>query len=128
MKLRLSGLCVALALSLATAAAPAANPASPAASATDSPAKPQFGAFGIDLDARDLAVQPGDDFNRYASGHWIDSYQLKADEASYGSFNELRDRADEQVRGLIEGLQPRTDLAPGSNGRKIRDLYASYMN
>ena len=87
-----------------------------------------MGSFGIDLSARDPSVRPGDDFNRYASGHWISSYQLKPDEASYGSFNALRDQADEQVRGLIEGLQQRTDLAPGSNAQKIRDLYASYMN
>ncbi|MCC7097047.1 MAG: M13 family metallopeptidase [Thermomonas sp.] len=121
MKLRLSGLCLALSLSLAAAAAPAVDPVVPAD-------KPQLGEFGIDLSSRDLSVDPGDDFNRYASGHWIASYQLKPDETSYGSFNALRDQADEQVRGLIEGLQSRADLAPGSNGRKIRDLYASYMN
>ena len=123
MKLRLSGLRLALSLTLAMTAAMAADPA-PAATA----GHPQLGSFGIDLSARDLSVKPGDDFNRYASGHWIASYQLKADEASYGSFNALRDQADEQVRGLIEGLQSRADLAPGSNAQKIRDLYASYMN
>ncbi|MCO5055901.1 M13 family metallopeptidase [Thermomonas sp.] len=123
MNLRLSGLCLALTLSLATSAAAASDPAAPSAAGS-----PQIGAFGIDLGARDLSVQPGDDFNRYASGHWIEGYQLKPDEASYGTFNALRDHAEEQVRGLIEGLQQRTDLAPGSNGRKIRDLYASYMN
>lgn len=117
MKTRLSALAVALALSAGTVAS-AAPPAD----------RPQIGTFGVDLGARDLAVKPGDDFNRYASGHWIDTYQLKADEASYGAFNELRDRAEEQVRGLIEGLQARSDLAPGSNGQKVRDLYASYMD
>ncbi len=77
---------------------------------------------------RDTAVKPGDDFNRYASGHWIDTYQLKDYESSYGSFNELRDRAEDQVHTLIDGLLARKDLAPGSNGQKLRDYYASYMN
>ena len=80
-------------------AAMAADPA-PAATA----GHPQLGSFGVDLSARDASVKPGDDFNRYASGHWIDTYQLKDYETSYGSFNELRDRAEEQVHGLIEGL------------------------
>lgn len=105
-------------LTLATAMAQAAGPAG----------KPQLGSFGVDLGARDTSVKPGDDFNRYASGHWIDTYQLKDYETNYGSFNALRDRAEEQTRALMEGLLARQDLAAGSNGRKLRDFYASYMD
>ena len=105
-------------LTLATAMAQAAGPAG----------KPQLGSFGVDLSARDTTVKPGDDFNRYASGHWIDTYQLKDYETNYGSFNALRDRAEEQTRALMEGLLARQDLAAGSNGRKLRDFYASYMD
>ena len=32
------------------------------------------------------------------------------------------------MHGLIEGLQARKDLKPGSNGQKVRDFYASYMD
>jgi putative endopeptidase len=97
--------------------------------AADHPAgKAQLGDFGVDLSARDLSVKPGDDFNRYVSGTWLKTYELKDYETSYGSFNQLRDRSEEQVHGLIEDLQKRTDLAPGSNGQKVRDYYASYMD
>ncbi len=97
--------------------------------AADAPAgKPELGDFGVDLSARDLSVKPGDDFNRYVSGTWLKTYQLKDYETSFGSFNALRDRSEEQVHGLIEGLQGRTDLKPGSNGQKVRDYYASYMD
>lgn len=92
------------------------------------PGKPELGEFGVDLSARDLAVKPGDDFNEYVSGQWLKTYQLKDYETSYGSFNRLRDRSEEQVHGLIEDLQRRTDLKPGSNGQKVRDYYASYMD
>ncbi|WP_271678925.1 M13 family metallopeptidase [Thermomonas mangrovi] len=118
MKRSLLGLALLGALGLFALQAPAAGPSG----------KPQLGAFGVDLSARDLAVKPGDDFNRHASGHWLDTYELRDDQVSFGSFAALRDRAEEQVHGLIEGLQGRQDLKPGSNGQKVRDFYASYMD
>ena len=89
---------------------------------------PQLGTFGIDLQNRDPAAKPGDDFARYANGHWLDTYQLKDYETRFGSFNALADQAELQTREIVEGLQARTDLKPGSEERKIRDLYASYMD
>ncbi|HEY0503709.1 MAG TPA: M13 family metallopeptidase [Lysobacter sp.] len=103
--------------------------ASAASLAADRPAgKPELGDFGVDLTARDLSVKPGDDFNAYVSGTWLKTYQLKDYETSFGSFNALRDRSEEQVHALIEELRGRSDLAPGSNGQKVRDYYASYMD
>ena len=112
-------LSLGIALALTTAGAIAAQPGA---------GKPQIGSFGVDLSARDTAVKPGDDFNRYASGKWLDSYQLKYYETSFGSFNALRDRAEEQVHALIEELGKRGDLKAGSNERKLRDFHASYMD
>ena len=100
--------------------------ASPLAFAADG--KPELGTFGIALDNRDNTVQPGDDFNRHANGTWYDNYTLKDYETRYGSFNELSDRAELQVKAIVEELQARTDLAPGSDEQKVRDLYASYMD
>lgn len=91
-------------------------------------AKPQLGSFGVELDNRDLSVKPGDDFDRFANGKWIDSYTLKDYETRFGSFNALRDRAEEQTHAIIEELLARKDLAPGSNEQKVRDYYASYMD
>lgn len=89
---------------------------------------PKLGTFGVDLSARDLSVKPGDDFNRYASGHWLDSYQLKDDETSFGSFRALRDESEVQTRQIFDDIAQRTDLAPDSNGQKVRDFYKSFMN
>ncbi|MBW8851948.1 MAG: M13 family metallopeptidase [Xanthomonadales bacterium] len=96
--------------------------------AADDTRTPQLGTFGVELSNRDLSTRPGDDFARYANGHWFDSYQLKDYETRYGSFNTLADRAELQTREIIEGLQARRDLAPGSDEQKIRDFYASYMD
>lgn len=108
-------LCLSLALALAT----------PLAQAADAP---KFKPFGVDLSARDTSVKPGDDFNRYANGKWLDSYQLKDDQTRYGSFNELSDEAEVQVRAIIEELAKRRYFAPGSEEQKVADYYASYMN
>ncbi|MEO5629107.1 MAG: M13 family metallopeptidase N-terminal domain-containing protein, partial [Thermomonas sp.] len=89
---------------------------------------PKLGTFGVELASRDMAVKPGDDFNRYASGHWLDTYQLKDDETSFGSFRALRDVSEVQTRQIFDGIAKRKDLKPGSNEQKVRDYYNSFMD
>lgn len=114
---------LALGLALAFAA-----PAAFAGDTAGTVAKPQLGSFGIDLGNRDLSVKPGDDFDRYANGRWFDNYQLRDYDTRFGSFNALSDQAEEQVHAIVEELQARKDLKPGSDEQKVRDLYASYMD
>ena len=96
--------------------------------AADAPAKPELGTFGVDLSNRDLATKPGDDFDRYANGKWKDTYELKDYQSDFGSFDFLYERSEEQVNAIIKEIAERKDLAPGSDGQKVRDLYASYMD
>ena len=105
-----------------------AAPAAFAGDAAGTAAKPQLGSFGIDLGNRDVSVKPGDDFDRYANGRWFDTYQLRDYDTRFGSFNALSDQAEEQVHAIVEELQARKDLKPGSDEQKVRDLYASYMD
>ena len=88
---------------------------------------PELGSFGIDLSHQDLDTRPGDDFFRFASGRWLDSYELPADRSRHGSFNDLVDRSDERVRTIIDDL---TSIEPTQNSmeQKISDYYLSYMN
>ncbi len=117
-----------LALALASTFAAGAGMAVSDASAADGATTPKMGAFGIDLSARDTSVKPGDDFNRHTSGHWLDTYQLKDYETSFGSFNALRDESEAQTRQIFDAISRRTDLKPGSNEQKVRDYYNSFMN
>ena len=66
-------------------------------------AKPQIGTWGVDLTGRNLAVKPGDDFEKYAGGTWIDATTIPSDRASTGSFADLRENVDAQMKGLILG-------------------------
>jgi putative endopeptidase len=123
-------LALTIALTFGTAVAVAKDAPKAAAAATVAPAagKPALGSFGIDLTARDTTVKPGDDFARYANGHWLATYKLKDYESRYGAFNMINDQAEEQVKAIIEELAARTDLKPGSDEQKVRDAYASYMD
>ena len=132
-----STLCLALTLALLSPAAvlpveahaaTAAKKAAPSAASRPTAAKPVLGAYGIDFTAADSKVKPGDDFARHANGHWLDTYVLKDYEISYGSFDTLSDQAEAQVKQIVQGLQARTDLKPGSDEQKVRDYYASYMD
>jgi predicted metalloendopeptidase len=86
----------------------------------------QIGAFGLDLSARDTTVKPGDDFFRYANGHWLDTHEIPADRSSWGSPEALREEAQQKVRGLIEALPVGAPI--GSTAQKVGDFYRAYMD
>ena len=98
-----------------------------ASTITRAPASAELGAWGIELDARDLDVKPGDNFFRHAGGTWINNFEIPSDRSSYGAFNILRDRVDERVRLLIEELAAGTH-PEGSVEQKIADYFNGYMD
>jgi putative endopeptidase len=100
---------------------PAERPAGGAAQA-----HAQYGDFGLDLTAQDRSVKPGNDFFRYANGHWLDTHTIPADRSSWGVFAELDERAREDLRQIIESIP--ADAAPGTPQQKIRDFYRSYVD
>ena len=53
-----------------------------AAPASAAPATPPW---GLHLDYIDRSVKPGEDFNRYANGRWLETAQIPADRASAGA-------------------------------------------
>lgn len=46
--------------------------------------------------------RPQDDFYRFINGEWLQTYQLPADRARYGSFDRLDDESKENVRAILE--------------------------
>ncbi len=82
---------------------------------------------GVQRVNMDASVRPGDDFNLYANGGWMKTAVIPPDQAAWGSFSTLRDKAAERTAALIEDLA-KTNAARGSNERKIDDFYASYMD
>lgn len=64
----------------------------------------------------------GDDFYGYATNGWSKANPIKDEYARYGSFDQLAEQNDIQVKGIIEELGQGTHEA-GSNAQKIGDLY-----
>jgi putative endopeptidase len=86
----------------------------------------KIGAWGLDLTAHDTTVKPGDDFYRYADGHWLDTNQIPADRTSWGSFVALAAAAEDNVRAIVEALP--TNSPEGSNEQKAGDFYRTYLD
>jgi putative endopeptidase len=115
-------LCFTVTTLATSAILPSASAAAPAAGS----AHAQIGDFGLDLSGRDPSVKPGDDFERYANGHWDDTAQIPADRASWGSFQMLAERSLVQVREILEALPE--NAAAGSNTQKLADFYRAYLD
>jgi putative endopeptidase len=82
---------------------------------------------GVVRENMDPAVKPGDDFFRYSNGGWIQHTEIPADRASVGAFLVLRDKSDKRVKGLVDEAV-KANAAPGTDIRKMADLYNSFMD
>lgn len=71
----------------------------------------------------DTTVAAGTDFYEYACGGWIKNNPLKPEYARFGTFDQLLENNQEQLRVLIEELSA-TPHGAGSVAGKIGALYA----
>jgi putative endopeptidase len=90
-------------------------------------ARAAIGAYGLDLTAGDASVRPGDDFFRYANGHWLDTTEIPSDQRSWGTFVILNEKANQDQRVIIEEASL-AGGAPGSVQQKIANTYNAYLN
>ena len=80
---------------------------------------------GIDTDELDTSIRPQDDLFRHVNGKWIERTEIPSDKARYGSFYLLAEEAEKAVRDIIIESQ---SADPGTEGRKVGDLYASFLD
>lgn len=90
------------------------------------PTKPLIS--GIHLENIDNNVRPQDNFYRYVNGAWLNSVKIPANKTAIGAFYTLRDKADEDVKSIIEALGSMQHLNKGSEEQKVGDLFRSYMD
>ena len=80
---------------------------------------------GIGIDDLDDSVRPQDDLFRHVNGKWIARTEIPSDKARFGSFYILAEEAEAAVRDIIVEAQ---SAAPGTEERKLGDLYASFLD
>jgi putative endopeptidase len=66
-----------------------------------------------------------DDLYRAVNGEWLATAEIPADRARSGAFLDLVDAAEVAVREIVEQAQ---HAEPGSEARRIGDLYTSFMD
>src|SRR5436853_5935832 len=117
----------ALAISLLALLSPFTS-STRAADAPPAAAAQRYGTWGVDLDAMDRNVKPGDDFFRYVNGKWVASAQIPADKTSFGSFVMLRDLSEARVHAILERWAAEKDLKSGSDEAKVATIYRAFMD
>ncbi|WP_308163059.1 M13 family metallopeptidase [Nocardia alni] len=80
---------------------------------------------GPDLSGVDPAIRPQDDLFRHVNGTWLREYQLPPDKTSFGTFAEVSDRVEGQLKDVVDGLG---DPQGGTEAQQIRDLYDARMD
>jgi len=82
---------------------------------------------GLDFANFDPTVRPQDDLFRAVNGGWLARTPVPPDRVTYGTFVELADKTESDLRAIIESVAAERDRQRGT-ARQIADLYASLMN
>jgi putative endopeptidase len=79
---------------------------------------------GLDLAWVDPGTRPQDDLFGHVNGKYLHTHVIPEDRAQDGAFRALRDRAEADVRAIVDEAAGE----PGTDARKVADLYASFMD
>ncbi len=82
---------------------------------------------GIDPLGIDPDVRPQDDLFAHVNGGWLAATEIPADRGRYGTFDVLREQAEEHVREIIEEVAAGSPT-PGTVAAKVGDLFACFMD
>lgn len=82
---------------------------------------------GITVKNMDPSINPGNNFTQYVNGTWAKNTAIPSDKASYGAMSIVNDKAQEDVKAIIENAAM-GNPKEGSEEQKIGDFYESYMN
>jgi len=95
--------------------------------AQNAPSTPAKEPRSFDLTAIDKSVDPCNDFYHYACGTWLKNNPIPADQSSWGRFNELHDRNQTVLRGILD-KQSADNSSRSAVNQKIGDYYYSCMD
>ncbi len=122
--MRATTLCVLSTIILSVAVMTATSAA--AAAAADRPPM-SVENWGYDAGGSNQEVRPGDDFNAFANGTYLDNLTIPADQPSYGIDVMLTEAAERHIREILEaGEATPPEAAVGV--RKARALYQAFMD
>ncbi|MDY0908293.1 M13 family metallopeptidase [Microbacterium sp. CFBP9034] len=80
---------------------------------------------GLALEELSAEIRPQDDLFRHVNGSWLERTDIPEDKARWGSFHLIAEQAETDVRVIVEESRA---ADPGTETRKIGDLYTSFMD
>ncbi|WP_116114741.1 M13 family metallopeptidase [Austwickia chelonae] len=86
---------------------------------------------GIDRAAMEPTIRPQDDLYGHVSAGWLSTAEIPHDRSRFGAFDDLRDRAEENMRALLEEESASREDTSGASRRPgdlAKDLYASFLD
>jgi predicted metalloendopeptidase len=83
---------------------------------------------GINTDLMDTSVKPNDDFFKYVNGTWLKNTPIPADKTRWGSFDELRQKTDNDALAILaKAIKSGKYKATSDQGKAI-NVYKSVMD
>ncbi len=83
---------------------------------------------GIDKGNFDPKLRAVDDFYLHTNGTWLATTEIPADRSNYGTFTELFDNAEKNLRIIIEEAAGKAGAQKGSTEQKVGDAYKSFLD
>src|SRR5262249_13903274 len=81
----------------------------------------------------DRSVKPGDDFFRFANGHWLQTTEIPADRSTYGSGAVVFELTQTRTADLIaatsqDAKRSQDSFLATAEARKVGDYYTAFMD
>lgn len=91
-------------------------------------AAPLVPPWGIDLAYVDRHQAPGDAFFDYANGGWLKTAKIPPQRSYAGVNLDIEERNEANLRSVVDDLMARPGALLSAEERKLRDLYAAFMD
>ena len=91
-------------------------------------AAPLIAPWGVDLSYIDRQHAPGDGFFDYANGGWLKTAKIPPQRTYAGVNLDIEERNEANLRTVVDELVTRPDAQLSPEERKLKDLYAAFMD
>lgn len=83
---------------------------------------------GINIQYMDKKVKPSNDFFRYVNGTWLDNTEIPGDRTRWGSFDELRQRTDNDALAILKEAVGNPVYKSNTDQGKAINLYKTILD
>jgi putative endopeptidase len=85
-------------------------------------------ASGLEISGLDQGISPADDLYLHVNKTWLDHNSIPDDKSMYGAFSLLAEDAEKHVHAIVEEATDAPEGSEGSEGKKVGDLFRSFMD